>query len=135
MFFNRFSRPPADTKVRNLTKLVTEDVLIIDNGYYWAVSFIARKLNQSGSLIHFFNYAMTRKIMGGKVTGKMLISNNIYWRFTLAFSAPFFYLMYLAKKYLINKRSAKKSNLRLVEKMMNILYEESGGSGKLINNS
>ena len=45
--------------------------------------------------------------MGDKVADQLAILNSIYWRFTLAFSAHFFYLMYLAKKYLINKWSEK----------------------------
>jgi len=53
----------------------------------------------------------------------------------LGSSTPLLYIIDQSKKYLISQNRARKSAVKRIDKTLNTIYEETGDTGKLIDNS
>jgi len=74
-------------------------------------------------------------VFGDKVSDQLAITRSALWHFVLSSFTPFLYIIGQSKKYLTSQKRARESAAKLIDKILNTIYEETGDTGKLIDNS
>jgi len=126
---------PPDAEGQRLTKLFTEQTPNLDNALIKVASPFSAKFIKSGPVFHSLKYAVTRRMFGDKISDQLAIPRSALWRFVLRSFTPFLYFFDQGKKYLVSQSSARKSAITRIDKTLNTIYEETGDTGKLIDNS
>ncbi len=126
---------PPDAEGQRLTKLFTEQTPKLDDALIKVASPSAAKFIKSGPAFHALKYAITRRMFGDKIADQLAIPRSTLWSLVLASSTPFLYFFDQAKKYLVSKNKAREYAIARVDKTLKTIYEETGDSGKLIDNS
>jgi len=126
---------PPDAEGQRLTKLFTEQTPKLDEALIKVASPNAAKVVKSGPAFHGLKYAITRRVFGGKISDQLAIPRSTLWRLILGSSTPLLYIIDQSKKHLTSQNRARKSVVKRINKTLNTIYEETGDTGKLIDNS
>ncbi len=126
---------PPDAEGQRLTKLFTEQTPKLDDSLIKVASPSLAKVIKSGPVFHALKYAITRRMFGDKIADQLAVPRSALWRLVLDCATPFLYFFDQAKKYLSSEKRARKSAITRIDKTLNTIYEETGATGKLIDNS
>jgi len=71
-------------------------------------------------------------VFGDKISDLLAILRSALWRFVHSSFTPFLYIIDQRNKYLTSQKIARESAVKLREKILNTIYDETGDTGKLI---
>ena len=126
---------PPDAEGQRLTKLFPEQTPKLDEALIKVASPSAAKVLKSGPVFHALKYAITRRVFGDKISDQLAIPKSTLWHFILSSSTPFLYIIDQSKKFLTSQNRARKSAVKRIDKTLHTIKEETGTTGKLIDNS